>query len=133
MRIARYKIWDGQENVITMGFDKPPSEGGKNVFTPEDWKFLYPFAAVPGKCIIHGGTINGQICEERDGFLQLRKEQGAPIELDGSMTDEEILEIVEIWEDAQGIEPQVPSAEERIAAALEAQVMMSMPDVPEEE
>jgi hypothetical protein len=133
-RIARYVIWNGIDIILTLGRD----EFGRNVNTPDQWKEKYPFAAVPGKkCIIHGGTVNGQICEEYDGFVQLRQEQGAPIELDGSMTDREILDIIEIWEDslnelaaeAAALEP--PGALERLAAAVEAQVMLATPDIEE--
>jgi hypothetical protein len=123
--MRRYKIWDKQEPVYLLGHD----EQGRKVNTPEQWIERYPWADIPGaKCIIHGGVINGQICEEFTSFTQLRKEQGCPIVFDGTMTDDEILTTIEIFEDTppeveEGVDPL-----ERVAAALEYQNLSNMDD-----
>lgn len=48
-------------------------------------------------------------------------------------TDEEKLEVIEAFEDAMNQPDTTPSAEERIAAALELQNVMAMPTENEED
>lgn len=107
-----YQIWNRTDNIIT------PS-GAK--FTAEEWAKKYPFP----KMIITTGVINGGCAMEFNQTVDCFKKVGANI-TDG-MTDEEVLAAIEEFEmNPPGADQ--PSIEERTAAALEAQVLMSMPE-----
>ena len=116
----RYKIWDKKSNIIT-----PIGE----VLTPEQWIARYPMTGLDEiKTIIGGGVINGTVCIEFTGFVNRYRSMGC--DFSACTTDQEILDAIEAFEDSLHTrkEPLEPTAEERIAAALEAQVMMSLPD-----
>jgi hypothetical protein len=126
----RYKIWDKAETVYTPGADN-----GKSRFTAQEWIARHPWAEIPGvKAIIGGGKMNGVCMMEFDMTVDSYKARmgqavangyvGAVIQ--NGMTDREILDAMEEFEDWQP-EPE-PSPEERIAAALEYQVMSSLED-----
>lgn len=121
--MARYKIWDKVSDIYTLGVDV----NGKNRWTAEEYiRDIAPWASIPGiKVIIGGGVINGTVFMEFDATVEFYKKQGAAI-TDG-MSDEEILAAIEAFEDMPPVDEEV-SAEERIAAALEYQVMASLPD-----
>jgi len=75
--------------------------------------------------IITTGLINGGVAMEFGATVQHYKAMGAAITDD--MTDEEVLAAIEDFEDnPPGADD--PTTEERIAAALGAQVMMSEPE-----
>lgn len=107
----RYQIWNKTDSIIT------PS-GAQ--FTAEEWAKKYPFP----KMIITAGVVNGGAAMEFYQTVEHYKKMGAAITDD--MSDEEILAAIEDFEDhpPEGD----PTNEERIAAALEAQVLMSMPE-----
>lgn len=110
----RYQIWNKTDDIYT------PS--GKR-FTAEEWAARYPWSQIPGaKMIITAGLINGGAAMEFEATRQVYLQQGAAI-TDG-MTDDEVLAAIEYFEDhpPQG----EPSAEERIAAAMEFQNAMSL-------
>lgn len=117
MSTKRYKIWDKTSDVIT-----PIGE----VLTPERWMGRYPVARVL-PTVVAGGTINGAFFGVYQEMVEMYEKNGC--DFSGCTTDQEYLDAIEAFEDAMNTptDPQV-SAEERIAAALEAQVMMSMPD-----
>jgi hypothetical protein len=119
----RYKVWDGVETIYTLGRD----EQGRNVFSPEDWKETYPFLNAPGaKCIIGGGAVNGALCEEYRSYIQRHIEMGCPVDL-ATMTDEEIMLGMELWEDGiLNAQPTDPSLEERAVAAAEFANLLAM-------
>lgn len=121
--MKRYQIWDKKSNVIT-----PIGE----VLTPEQWIQRYPIAGVDGiKLIIGGGTINGSVCMEYSQTVDTYEKMGC--DFSECTTDQEVLDTIEAFEDAMNtVDESAVSTEERIAAALEAQVMMSMPDDTEE-
>lgn len=132
--MARYIIWDRTSDVFTPGINPNvkgltySTELGTSRYTAEEWAAIRPWVNIPGEKMILAGTgLNGGICEVFSGFVALRKQQGANI-TDG-MTDEEILAEIERWEDEQNKPTTESTAEERIAAALEAQVMNSMETV----
>lgn len=109
-----YQIWNRTDNIIT------PS-GAK--FTAEEWAKKYPFP----KMIITTGVINGGCAMEFNQTVDCFKKAGANIT--DNMTDEEVLAAIEEFEmNPPGADQ--PSIEERTAAALEAQVLMSMPEEP---
>lgn len=113
----KYKIWNGTDTIYT-------PDGKK--FTPDEWRGMWPWANIPGvKMIIQDAPINGQVAMEFEQTKTVYKSSGAKI-VDG-MTDEEVLAAISEFEENPPIT--VASAEERIAAALEAQVMMAEDDV----
>jgi hypothetical protein len=119
--MSRYAIWNKKDPIFT-----PVGE----VFTAERWIARYPIAAVETvKIVCAGGEINGAFF----GTLAQMKENYANRGCDFSncVTDQDILDAIEAYEDAANAAPVAPSTDERIAAALEAQVMMSMPDAEE--
>ena len=118
----RYTIWDKTSDIYTPGKDAT----GKSRFTAAEWSERYPWIQAPGaKMIISAGIINGGCAMEFTATKAAYISYGAVITDD--MTDEEVLEAMEAWEDAQGQNTE-PSAEERSAAALEFIAMSSLPD-----
>lgn len=117
--MPRYKIWDKQETIYT-----PSGEE----FTPEQWLNRYKWAKKDGvKMVVSGDLINGAFCGEFE-MMKHRAEKMGVTFTDG-MSDEEVLAAIEDFEmNPPGADQ--PSIEERTAAALEAQVLMSMPEEP---
>lgn len=115
----RYAIWDKETPVIT-----PTGE----YFTVEQWLERYPAARVL-TYVCQTGEINGGFFDSLAQMKAVYGQMGA--DFSECETDEDYLEAVEAFEDAQkNIEPEA-SAEERIAAALEAQNLMAMDDATE--
>lgn len=128
--MARYQIWNKQDAIIT-----PSGE----VFTPEQWIAKHPIAGVEGiKTVISGDVVNGALLYEFTGFVKRIEQMGC--DFSECETDEDFLNTIEVFEDEQAVaaaEAALKEAEaaaaagatqERIAAALEAQVLMSLPD-----
>lgn len=114
---TRYTIWDKQTPVIT-----PIGE----YFTPEQWIERYP-AAQALTYVCQSGEINGGFF---DSLAQMKAVYGqAGCDFSSCETDEDYLVAIEAFEDAQRTAEPEASAEERIAAALEAQNLMAMEDV----
>lgn len=114
----RYAIWDKTSPVIV------PT--GK-VFTAEQWKEKYPAAALESITVVCGaGEINGSFFGTLGQMVQMYTAKGA--DFSGCATNEEKLEVIEAFEDTQNAPSTEPSTDERIAAALEYQVMASLPD-----
>lgn len=112
----KYKIWDRQETLIT-----PIGE----VLTPEQVITKYPAAQVPSvKWIIADQPINMAVFMEFEATKNFYKQQGVPITDD--MSDQEVLDAISDWEENPPA-PE-PTADERIAAALEFQNILAMPD-----
>lgn len=112
----KYKIWDKKTNVIT------PS--GK-IFTPEEWIAQHPAAGVL-KTVCSGGELNGSFFGVYSDMVEMYRKDGC--DFTGAETDEEKLEAIEKFEDERNNMEPMPDANERIAAALEYQVMASLPD-----
>lgn len=121
--MSRYVIWDKTSDIITPGRDR----NGKQQWTAAEYIATHaPWAAIPGvKVIITNGVINGGVFMEYGATVEFYKKQGAAITDD--MTDEEVLAAIEDWEDNPPVSDE-PTTDERIAAALEYQVMSSLPD-----
>ncbi len=119
--MARYAIWNKTDPIFTLGRD---AQTGKMSWTAEEYISSHaPWAANPNiKVIIGGGAINGTVFMEFDATVEFYKKQGAAI-MDG-MTDGEILAAIEDFEDHPPVGE--PSAEERIASAMEFQNLMSL-------
>lgn len=116
--MKRYAIWDKVSPVIV------PT--GK-VFTAEQWKEKYPVAALESITVVcAAGEINGGFFGTLGQMEQRYAAQGC--DFSGCETAEDKLKAIEDFEDARSAEQSVPNAQERIAAALEYQVMASLPD-----
>ena len=116
--LNRYAIWDKVSPIIT-----PIGE----VLTAEKWIERYPVAGVPSITVVCGaGEINGAFFGTLGQMVQMYTAQGA--DFSACTTDEEKLEVIEAFEDAMNTPSDEPTTDERIAAALEYQVMASLPD-----
>ena len=118
--MSRYAIWDKVTPIIT-----PIGE----VLTAEQWIARYPVAGLETiKPVCAGGEISGAFF----GTLGQMKENYAKMGCDFSTceSDQDVLDAIEAFEDYLNtpVESDEPTTDERIAAALEAQVMMSLPD-----
>lgn len=115
----RYQIWDRKSPVIT-----PIGE----VLTPEQWITKRPIAGVEGiLTVVAGGTINGAFFGVYSEMLNHYENLGC--DFSACTTEQECLDVIEAFEDEMNTtSTETVSTEERIAAALEAQVMMSLPD-----
>ena len=116
----RYQVWNRTDDIYT------PSG---HMFTPEQWLDLYQWAKNPkARMIISAGTINGGICMEFDQMVAHYRDRGANIPDSILNDDEAVIAAIEACEDAEQLAAmeasQIPSAEERIASALELQTLM---------
>lgn len=110
----KYQIWNKQDTIYT------PSGAA---FTAEEWKERYKWAKLlDTKCVVAAGTFNGGFMAEFEQFKDYYKKNGATIT--DNMTDEEVLAVAETFDDRK--EETEPTAEERIAAALEFQNLNSL-------
>ena len=116
--LKRYAIWDKQSPIIT-----PIGE----VLTSEKWIERYPVAGVPSITVVcAAGEINGAFFGTLGQMVKMYTAQGA--DFSACTTDEEKLEVIETFEDAMNTPSTEPTTDERIAAALEYQVLASLPD-----
>ena len=116
--MARYAIWNKTDSIIT-----PIGE----VLTPAQWIERYPVAGVPSiKVVCGGGEINGAFFGTLCSMVEHYEKQGC--DFSACTTDEEKLDAIEAFEDAMNAPSTEPTTDERIAAALEYQVMSSLPD-----
>lgn len=115
----RYQIWDKKTDIFTPSGHK---------FTAAEWLAKYPWADLPGvKMIITSGTINGGAAMEFQATVDRYMEMGA--DFSSCETDEDYLAAIEDFElHPPGYDQ--PTIEERTAAALEAQVLMAIPEEP---
>lgn len=117
MSLKRYAIWDKESPVIT-----PVGE----VLSADQWKARYPVANLSNIVVVcSAGEINGGFFGTLGQMVNMYESQGA--DFSEASTDEEKLEVIEAFENAQNTPDTTPSAEERIAAALELQNVMNMP------
>lgn len=124
--MRKYAIWNKQDPIIT-----PIGE----VLTAEQWIERYPVAGVPSITVIcAAGEINGGFFGTLGQMVEMYAKMGC--DFSACETPEEKLAAIEAFEDAKEAEARTAaeaaanaiSTDERIAAALEAQVLMSMPD-----
>ena len=117
----RYKIWDRQETLIT-----PTME----MLEPAQVFSQYPVSQLPAfKFVIADHPINMAVFMEFESTKQHYVQLG--VEINEEMTEQEVLDAITAWEETPV--QQSPSPEERIAAALEFQSLISLPDIAEEE
>ena len=119
----RYQIWDKVSNVYT------PSG---NMYTAEEWINKYKWINIPGMVpVMSAGNINGAMIADLASMKKNAIAQGCVFEDD--LSDEQVLEAIEAWEDQKAAEAKeaaaeaanTPTTEERIAAALEYQNLLN--------
>lgn len=116
--LKRYAIWDKQTTIITPIFE---------VLTPEQWIERYPVAGIPTITVVCGaGEVNGSFFGTLNQMVQQYEAMGC--DFSECTTPEEKLEAIEAFEDYINTPSTEPTTDERIAAALEYQVMASLPD-----
>lgn len=109
MALKKYIIWDKTSHVYT------PSGIS---FTPEEWIKKYSWINAPGAIpVMSAGIINGAYIGELN---QMRSSlENAGIDFSTATTNEEILQIIENFEDQMNQPSTEPTTEERTASALE--------------
>lgn len=122
--MLKYAIWDRKSPVRT-----PIGE----ILTPEEWIDRYGWAADPEAVpIVAAGFINGAFSGELHQLVDIYAEQGA--DFSECESDEDKIAVIEAFEqgaaNAQKTE-NTADPTERIAAALEYQVLTSLDDVPD--
>ena len=114
--MGKFKIWDKQEDIFTPGVDP---KTGKVQWTAEEYIRTHaPWAAIPQvKVIITNSVINGGVFMEYNAAIEEYKCYGVPI-VDG-MPEDEVLQLMSNYEDAQTQVVAGPDSQSRIAEALE--------------
>ena len=112
--MARYAIWNKETDVIT-----PIGE----VLTPEQWQNRYPWTAIETAVpIVATGFFNGGFCGELSQMKAICLSQGA--KFDDGLTNEELLEAIEAFEDMFNAPSYEVSDATRTADALEDLVLL---------
>lgn len=120
--MARYAIWDKVSPVYT-------PDGKK--FTAEQWKEQYPIAELESvKILCGGGELNGAYFGVFSEMVTMYEKAGC--DFSECVEDQDYLDAIEAFEDEMNKPSTEPTTDERIAAALEYQVMSSLPDTEEE-
>lgn len=113
---TRYAIWDKISDIYT-------PVGSK--LTAEEWIAQYGWINAPGAVpVIAAGPINGALIDELGQMKARCVQRGATF--DEGLSNEQLLDAIEAWEDSQVGTERPASAEERIAAALEYQNLLSL-------
>lgn len=114
MALKRYAIWDKQTDVIT-----PVGE----ILTPQEWIERYPVANVL-TTVCSAGDINGGFFGVLSQMKLMYENEGA--DFSKATTDEEVLEVIEAFEDGRNAtDPEYVSDETRTADALEDLVVLT--------
>lgn len=121
--MKKYAIWNKKDPILT-----PIGE----VLTADQWIERYPIAGIESITVLcAAGEINGAFFGTLGQMVDIYANQGC--DFSNCETAEEKLAAIEAFEDAKEEAAKAAAAntistDERIAAALEAQVLMSMPD-----
>lgn len=114
--MGRYAIWDKASQVIT-----PVGE----VLSAKEWIGRYPVAGLSNvKVVCAGGEINGAFFGTLGQMVEMYEKEGC--DFSGCVTDQDKLDAIEAFEDARNAPSTEPTAEERIAAAMEYQNLMNI-------
>lgn len=112
----RYAIWDKKTSVIT------PSG---NIYTSDEWMNKYPVSKLDNIIVVcAAGEVNGSFFGILGQMKQIYEANG--VDFSSCETPEQCLEAIEAYEDEMNKPNTEPTTEERIAAALEFQNLMSM-------
>ena len=76
------------------------------------------------KMVVGGGVINGSFVAEFDSFVETYANMG--VDFSACTTDQDYLDAIEAFENAPAVSTGESTAEERIAAALEYQILNDM-------
>lgn len=107
--MKRYAIWNKQDQVIT-----PVGE----VLSAEQWIARYPVAGIASiKVVCAAGEINGAFFGTLGQMKRNYENMGA--DFSACVTDEDVLRVIEDFEDAANRPSTEPTTEERTATALE--------------
>lgn len=119
MSRKRYVIWDEVSDVYCPNGEK---------VSAEDWLDRYPIGRLETEyLVVSGAAYNGGFCMPYSDMVDIFERAGC--DFSGCTEMQDFLDAIETFEDERNAESSdTVTAEERIAAALEAQVMMSMPD-----
>ena len=128
---TKYAIWNKKDPIIT------PSGA---VYTAEEWKELYPAAKLDSVTVLCGaGEINGSLFGTLGQTVSTLELEGA--DFSSCTTDEEKVEVINAFLEEREVREAEEAEEIRmreimqvdslasIAASLEYQNMMSLPDV----
>lgn len=117
--MSRYAIWNKKDNVYTPVGEK---------LTAEQWIERYPLAEIESvKVVCAGGVINGAFFGILSEMVDMYTKAGC--DFSACEADQDYLDAIEAFEDAMNAPSEEAAAEERIAAALEYQNIVSMEDV----
>lgn len=120
----RYAIWDKVSDIYT-----PVGER----LTADQWIVRYGWIKAPGAVpVVAAGLINGALIDELSQMKKRYEQQGCTFTDD--MSNEQVLKTIEQFEDDRAAEAKAaaeeaantPTAEERIAAAMEYQNLVNM-------
>lgn len=112
--MSRYAVWNKKDLIIT-----PIGE----VIPAEKWIERYPVAGVDSITVVcGGGEINGEFFGTLGSMVERYAKAGC--DFSQCVTAQDKLDAIEAFEDAMNTPSNEPSAEERIAAALEYQNML---------
>jgi hypothetical protein len=113
--MSRYAIWNKKDEILT-----PIGE----VIPAEKWIERYPIARLDSiKIVCAGGEINGAFFGTLGQMVESYTREGC--DFSACVTDQDKLDAIEAFEDARNTPSGEPTAEERIAAALEYQNMLA--------
>lgn len=118
----KYQIWDKTSDVYT-----PSGE----VFTPQEWIERYQWVNNPNThMIISAGTLNGSLCYEYWQTIEQYRGRGCDIPDSVTGDPNAVIDLIEAFEENEQQEQremaEIPSAEERIASAIEESNMLMM-------
>lgn len=124
--MSKYAIWNKKDPILThIG----------EVLTAEQWIQRYPVAGVDTITVVcAAGEINGAFFGTLGQMVELYTKRGC--DFSTCETDQDKVDAINAFDEAMEAEAAAAaeaaanevSTDERIAAALEAQVLMSMPD-----
>ena len=124
--MSKYAIWNKKDPILThIG----------EVLTAEQWIQRYPVAGVDTITVVcAAGEINGAFFGTLGQMVDLYTKRGC--DFSTCETDQDKVDAINAFDEAMEAEAAAAaeaaanevSTDERIAAALEAQVLMSMPD-----
>lgn len=108
--MKKYAIWDKVSPVIT--------PNGK-LFSAEEWMGMYPAARLNNIVVVcSAGEINGGFFGTLGQMMQSYESMGASFA--ACETNDDVLAVIEAFEEAMNAPTGEPTPEERQAAALEA-------------
>lgn len=114
--MARYKLWDKQEDIYTLGRD--PKTGRQHWSAQEYMETFAAWALLPSaRPVVGGGLVNGMFFDDLSNLKAAAERRGASFSPD--LGDEELLQAIEAFEDQQNSALPAPAAAD-VQASLAA-------------